>query len=213
MAYSKNASGADNQQGSPLPGFYWYDPSETTRRAPSKEEFIYYLQGAAHDATFRKKTTRFSQKNKEWLELLKFILDKIGCNSWIYKEGKDRNVYVLETSAKFLSLDFKIKDSDQKILISSYLRGFFDAEGGIPKKINDKLYIQLVQKNKNKLEMIKSALKKLDINTGKIHNPSKNVDPNYWRTFVSTKSHQDFIRKVWSWHPRKQKNFLAWVKI
>jgi len=36
----KNASSADNQQGSPLSFFKGYDPSETTRRAPFSKKAI-----------------------------------------------------------------------------------------------------------------------------------------------------------------------------
>ncbi len=64
---SNNATGADNQQGSPLLAKYAsYDPSETTRRTPSKNEMSAYLQGALHDATLRiknrTKIVRFTQK-------------------------------------------------------------------------------------------------------------------------------------------------------
>ena len=100
---SENVSGADNQQGSPLSVINGYDPSETTRRAPfflKKKIIIAYLQGALHDASFNKNHRfRFSQKGKEWLLVLQFLFKKIGYNSWIYKEGQNRDVYVLETLA------------------------------------------------------------------------------------------------------------------
>jgi hypothetical protein len=60
---SENASSAANQQGSPLSVFNSYDPSETTRRAPTQGEIKSYFLGALHDATFSKnKRFRFSQK-------------------------------------------------------------------------------------------------------------------------------------------------------
>ncbi len=64
---SKNVSGADNPQGSPLTILDSYDPSETTRRAPStKKEIIAYLNGVAHDASLNKKRRiRFVQKEKK----------------------------------------------------------------------------------------------------------------------------------------------------
>jgi len=206
---SENASGADNQQGSPLlPQCGSDDPSETTRRAPSKKEIRAYLQGALHDASLNKrKRYRFTQKGDEWLKVIQEFLCTLGYNAWIYREGKNRDVYALETLAEFLDFDFdptSLKMVEEK---SAYIRGFFDAEGGIPNKDSNRFYIQLVQKDKSKIKKLKKILNELGILTGKIHNPSVRVDPNYWRIFVSTRSHARFAQRIWSWHPRKQKIF------
>ena len=212
---SNNVSSADYQQGSPLYVRWAYDdPSETTRRTPSCKEMRAYLQGALHDATLNKgKLYRFSQKDKKWLCLIKFLLKHLGYNSWIYKEGASRDVYVLETLAGFLDFAFdptKLKSKKEK---SAYIRGFFDAEGGAPSDISAKFYIQLAQKNRRKIENLKFILNSLGISVGKIHNPSKKVDPDYWRIFISTKSHKDFIKVIWSWHPKKQDIFARRMKI
>lgn len=161
-----NASGAGNQQGSPLSVLYGYDPSETIRRAPfPKEEILAYLQGSLHDATLNKGNRfRFSQKDRRWLEILRFLFKKCGYNSWIYREGKNRNLYVLETTAGFLDFEFDFLADGSIERIKGYIRGFFDAEGGIPKKLTDRFYIQMTQKDKDKLEKIKIGLDKLDIN-------------------------------------------------
>ena len=86
-------------------------------------------------------------------------------------------------------------------------RGFFDAEGGIPRKENATFYIQLVQKNKPKLERLKEILLQAGIASGKIHNPSVRVDPEYWRFFIATRSHKEFATLIGSWHPRKSEIF------
>ena len=207
---SENVTGADNQQGSSLS--YKSNPSETTRRSPFKSdllksEILAYLHGAMHDASLNKKNRiRFGQKYPEWLDFIKDLLMSIGVNSWIYKEGKDRNYYILETVCKDLDFAFDpntLKTEGEKI---AYIRGFFDAEGGIP-RTNDVFYIQLVQKDFEKMEMLKKILLDLGIHCGKIHNPSKKVDPNYWRFFVSRKSHKNFASKIGSWHPIKAKIF------
>ena len=195
---SNKVISAANQQGS------LSDPSETTRRAPfSKNTIKAYLLGAMHDATLNKgKRYRFSQKGTEWLKLLQKLFKEIGYNSWIYKEGRNRDIYVLETLASFLDFSFnpmKLK-RNEKI---SYIRGFFDAEGGIPHKTKDRFYIQLVQKNKSKMLKIKNILSELDIKTGKIHNPSRKIDPNLWRVYVLSKSKNDFVDIIGSWHYRK----------
>ncbi len=208
---SENALSADNQQGSFRK--FANNPSETTRRTPfksgvlSKSEVYAYLHGAMHDASLNKnKRIRFGQKYPEWLDTLKDLLMSVGVNSWIYKEGKDREYYILETVCKDLHFSFNpttLTTEGEKI---AYVRGFFDAEGGIPQN-GGKFYIQLVQKNLPKMEALKNILADLGIYCGKIHNPSKQVDPNYWRFFVSTKNHKEFSSIIGSWHPIKAKIF------
>jgi intein-encoded DNA endonuclease-like protein len=195
----KNASSADNQQGS------LRDPSETTRRAPlSRGAIKAYLLGALHDGTFSSnRRFRISQKSTGWLKVLKKLFHQLGYNSWIYKEGAERKIYVLETLADFLDFQFnplRLSGNKEK---SGYVRGFFDAEGGIPRKAEARFYIQLVQNSRKKLEKIKTILNDLHIETGIIHNPSRNVDPDYWRMYVLAKSHRLFVKNIGSWHPRK----------
>lgn len=198
---SDKVTSAANQQGSSSKTA----PSETTRQAPFSQKAIKaYFLGALHDATFSKnKRYRFSQKGTEWLEFLQKLLKEIGYNSWIYKEGSNRDVYVLETLASFLDFSFnprKLSNTDEKI---GYVRGFFDAEGGIPHKNKDLFYIQLVQKNKQKLTDIKKILSELNINAGKIHNPSRRIDPDLWRMYILSNSRDRFVKIIGSWHPKK----------
>ena len=60
---------------------------------------------------------------------------------------------------------------------------------------------------------IKNILTDLKIKTGKIHNPSQKVDPNYWRIYVSAESQKAFVEKISSWHPRKIRTLAKRVKI
>ena len=39
---------------------------------------------------------------------------------------------------------------------------------------------------------------------GRIHNPSGEIDPNDWRVYVRSISHERFLKLVGSWHPRKR---------
>jgi intein-encoded DNA endonuclease-like protein len=194
-----NVSSADNQQGSRQKD----DPSETIRRDPQIKA---YLLGALHDGTFSSnKRFRISQAGTDWLEILKELFRRLGYNSWIYKEGKYRRVYVLETLANFLDFNFDpstLKNSEEKI---SYVRGFFDAEGGIPRDEKARFYIQLVQNDREKLEKLRDLLNDLGIETGKIHNPSQSVDPDYWRMYILADSQRIFLAKIGTWHPRKIK--------
>jgi len=210
MLSSDNQFRADNQQGRPQ---VLEEPSETTRQTPRVTEA--YLLGALHDGTYNvgRKTHRFSQANIEWLHILQRKLAQLGYRSWIYKEGKERSVYVLETNAPFLKILFdpsSLHTLEEKI---AYIRGFFDAEGGLPQKPNARFYIQLVQKNQAKLAWIHKTLVGQKISCGVIHIPSKKVDPDYFRFFIATKSHEKFSTIIGSEHPRKLRIFESRMKI
>ena len=210
---SNNAIGAGNQQAT-LRRRVGGESSETICQAPfTKIEIVAYLNGALHDASLNKgKRFRFVQKYVDWLEKLKKLLEEIGYRSWIYKEGKNRNLYVLETLCKELNFAFNpnnLKTDREKIM---YLRGFFDAEGGVP-RIPGRFYVQLVQKDYQKIAAIKQLLIDLKIESGKIHNPSHKVDPNYWRIFILVKYHDLFAKIIGSWHPIKSKIFSERLKI
>jgi hypothetical protein len=173
-----------------------------------------YMLGAFHDGTYNShhKTFRFCQKEKEWLEMLQNCLESIGSKSWMYKEGKTRNLFVLETTASFLHDQFSFAKSSTEEQIA-YIRGYFDAEGGIPQKMDSRYYIQLCQNNEQELTDIKVALEQMDIKCGKIHNPSHKVDSEYFRFYILSESHKRFMDKIGSWHPRKSKIFDLRMKI
>ena len=200
-------SSAGNQQGSLRQ--LADDPSETTRRASFLKA---YLLGTLHDGTFSSnRRFRISQSGTDWLRILQRIFKKLGYNSWIYKEGKDRNVYVLETLCKKLNFSFDPLNLTAKEKIA-YIKGFFDAEGGMPHKL-ERFYIQLVQKDFKKIQTIKDLLNELGIGSGKIHNPSKKVDPDYWRIFIPSKDYKKFAEIINSFHPLKAKIFRERMKI
>jgi LAGLIDADG-like domain len=92
-------------------------------------------------------------------------------------------------------------------------RGYFDAEGGIPRNRDARFYVQFVQKNREDLARVQSFLNDLGIRCGRIHNPSFRVDPDYWRFYVLADSHENFIRHVGSWHSRKRSLLEARMKI
>ena len=171
----------------------------------SKREYQAYLQGALHDGTRSDlhNTHRISQKGIGWLSQLSSLLAEMGHKSWMYREGKTREVYVLETTAHFLDTDY-----DPDLLVTdaeriAYVRGYFDAEGGLPRSPEARLYIQFTQKDRSELEQVKTILESMGIECGEVHTPSAEVDPDYWRFYVRAKSHMAFAGLIGSWHPRK----------
>ena len=216
---SDNPSGADNQQGSPSPspllGGVTPQRLHAELLAVGAKGLEAYLQGALRDATWsaRHRTHRFSQSNRDWLLVVEDALGLLGHRGWIYREGKTRNVWVLETTAKFLTLDYDPLDLVRSPSASSYVRGYFDTDGGIPRNANARLYIQLCQKDRQSLEKVVRLLQAGSICCGRIHNPSVRADPTYWRFFVRSCSHTAFFNSVGSWHPMKRQQIENRMKI
>lgn len=135
---------------------------------------------------------------------LSIMFSEMGQRSWIYREGKTRDVYVLETTASFLNIDYDPDLLETRAERKAYVRGYFDAEGGLPQSPNARFYIQFTQKDRDELEKVKTILERMEIQCGNLHNPSVRIDPNYWRFFVAAKSYRTFANEIGSWHPRKQ---------
>lgn len=159
-----------------------------------------YLLGALHDATKRKTTYRISQKSKKYVELIAQGIKKMGGNAWIYQEGKTRQLFIVEFSKSFLK-EAQVSSKEEKI---DYIRGYFDTDGGIAKRNSVRYYIYFCQKDRQDLSEAKEMLNELQITSGIIHNPSKNVDPDYWRFYISANSYHRFAQVIGSLHPEKK---------
>jgi hypothetical protein len=112
--------------------------------------------------------------------------------------------WVLETTASFLDVDYDATSLIGTPAGVSYVRGYFDAEGGMPRFARARLYLQLSQKNRASLEVLTKILEHEGICCGRLHQPSAAVDPDYWRFYVRAGSHDRFMRIIGSWHPRKR---------
>ncbi len=165
------------------------------------EECAAYLAGASHDGAYSRLhgTLRISQSTPEWLTVLQAVFRRLGSRSWIYREGA-RHVWVVESTCR-ITAPLDIFGPCER---AAYARGYFDAEGGLPWRTDRRFYIQLVQKDRRDLEHLRGCLADLGVRCGRIHNPSGRADPEYWRFYVLTSSHRDFIDLVGSWHPHKR---------
>jgi LAGLIDADG-like domain len=179
-------------------------PPEIIReiRTSTPRELTAYVAGAARDGHISRThgTLRIAQAGRDWLEVLQVALLELDRRSWIYEEGR-RGVFVLETS--FLPMDPPKSSARSNHL--AFARGYFDAEGGIPRAPEARFYIQFVQKDRHDLATVRRFLTQSKIHCGRVHNPSRRVDPNYWRFYVATCCHPLFLPTVGSWHPRKRR--------
>ncbi len=158
-----------------------------------------YLLGVLHDSTKTRYTHRVCQKNFPFIQFLAEGIKALGFKSWIYKEGKGRDLYIVEFSRKLLS-NTKICSASEK---RDYVRGYFDSEGGVPRSLTARYYVYFAQKNFDDISTLRNYLLELGIRCGTIHNPSQLVDPNYFRFYVLRNSHEQFGKLIGSYHPVK----------
>jgi len=158
-----------------------------------------YLVGAMHDGTIRRRTLRISQREEEYVIFVKSLILAKGRRAWTYREGHSRNLYIVEFSKTLLE-GHRIRTRRETI---HYVRGYFDAEGSVASPSASNPYLYFAQKDRLDLEELRSFLGELNVRCGVIHNPSRRVDPDYWRFFVSHGSLARFATVVGSWHPRK----------
>ena len=173
------------------------------RRADASE-IRAYLAGAMRDGTFNRlhRTIRIAQADIRWLKVLQTVLHCLGSKSWIYREG-NRRVWVVESTCQLGTLDIASPRA-----AAAFVRGYFDAEGGVPHQTDARFYIQITQKNRSELGQVRDVLERLGVRCGRLHNPSVRADPDYWRFYVPSASHRAFAERVGSWHPRKRELLL-----
>jgi DNA-binding transcriptional regulator WhiA len=159
-----------------------------------------YLKGIIHDGTEREYTFRISQKSLELIERIAEMVENLGFDAWTYEEG-NRGVHVVEFSKKAVE-DFEAESPEEK---QEYVRGYFDAEGSVPRSQDTRFYIYFAQKDRDDIEKLQSFVEELGIQTGKLHRPSKSSRPDYWRFYIPTLEHEKFARQVGSRHPSKEK--------
>jgi hypothetical protein len=160
-----------------------------------------YLLGLLHDATERKTTFRIATKSYYFAKEIVRGIHILGYKAWFYREGRSRCLWIVEFSKSHLERT-KIISRQNRI---DYLRGYFDAEGGIAKNSKVRYYLYFSQKNKRELVEIKRLLEHLGISCGRLHNPSKRIDPDYWRFYIRAKSYDNFAKLIGSLHFEKRK--------
>ncbi len=164
-----------------------------------------YLLGAMHDGTVRRTTIRISQKEEAYVRLIREIILAMGGRAWTYREGKSRRLYVVEFSRSLMG-QHRPRTRAERL---DYVRGYFDAEGGVPRDPSVAPYVYFAQNNREDLAELRTFLVELGIGCGRIHNPTQRAAPEYWRFYVSRPSIREFARLVGSWHPRKGPLLLA----
>ena len=145
-----------------------------------------YLLGALRDGTAdiregKNYEIKIAQKETEWLRLLQRLFERnfrakgnitrhVNGTDILRINGKDVVKNILEisemkTPQEFWDTPTVIKGQSLEIQIH-YLRGFFDAEGGLPKNpwTAKQKYLSFSQKNRGSLEFLREVLTRKEFN-------------------------------------------------
>jgi intein-encoded DNA endonuclease-like protein len=183
-------------------------------------EEVLYLLGALRDGNIDIRTgknyeIKIGQKCEGWLEKLKEIVEKSFrtkthiSNHLLRITNKESVMKIKElsditTPQEVWNTPRILQNLDSHSLIP-YIRGFWDAEGGLPKnpevtKKSEERYISFHQKNRESLEFIRRHLINLGFHPTKITICGKVFEFRICR--------RDEIKKFWkiigSWHPEKR---------
>jgi hypothetical protein len=185
---------------------------------------IYYIIGALRDGCLTAQNTiKIKQKNKQWLSdvlvpLFKQVFDRdIKNNIYIQKDYatvwylafKDREIW------KILK-EFQTKQPETKKEQKFYISGFWDADGGCPKKptLQKKIYIKFTQKDKKSLEELKEMIENFGIRCGKIRLSEDGQYGKIWRfTITNTNGIIKFCKQIGSLHPEKNQRLKRIVEL
>ncbi|MBI2075828.1 MAG: hypothetical protein HYT72_01095 [Candidatus Aenigmarchaeota archaeon] len=184
---------------------------------------IAYLLGALRDATAdvrkgKNYEIKIAQKETEWLRLLQKLFKKnFGFRGNITKHVNGTEILRLSGKAIVQNI---LEISEMKIpqelwntptiirkqppeIQKDYLRGFFDAEGGLPKdpKNAKQKYLSFSQKNREPLEFLRGVLIKQNFNPTNI-----TFCGNVWEFRLTRKKDLvNFNKTIGSWHKDRKR--------
>ncbi|MBI2667644.1 LAGLIDADG family homing endonuclease [Candidatus Woesearchaeota archaeon] len=198
---------------------------------------IAYIISALRDGCFTQQNSnyiyriRVYQKNKIWINRLSNILESTFDKTPRITFDKRKGIWCLEINSKTIFKEIVklseypgsqkewktpswiLKSSNE--IIKSYIKGFFDAEGGIPhieeREIAPKdIRIHFSQGNKQSLSELKSLIERFNIKTGKVCGPYYKKgysNPQYVLMIHGIKEMIKFYNLIGSLHPLKIKRF------
>jgi hypothetical protein len=178
---------------------------------------------------------KLAQKNYEWLELINGIFKRnFGKGGLIYRERRRSASGVIRMYYILRIFDKKVVDELMKLfgivtpqtrwgtptvikyagidLVSHYVRGFFDAEGGLPRDpIHAKQhYVSFDQANLEALAFVRDKLMQIGYRPTRITRTG-----NIWQFRLTRR--EDIMRfknEIGSWHPEKKRRLdLLYVSL
>ena len=180
-----------------------------------------YLLGALRDASIdirkgKNYEVKIAQKNRKWLEILQTIIErKFGYKGKITKHQKNYHILritrktVVERIVAIAEITTPQSQWNTPTIIKKqpleiqkeYIKGFFDAEGGLPRNPKKWKYISFDQKAKEPLEFVRNVLIKLGFKPTNL-----TLTSGVWQFRLTRKNDIiNFDIKIGSLHPEKIK--------
>ncbi len=176
---------------------------------------IYYILGSLRDGCLTSQwTIKIKQKNREWLSdvlvpLFKKVFDRDIKNN-IYIQRGYTTVWYLAFKDEKIWKALKHHEArpartqeEQKF----YIMGYWDADGGCPKKPSNKrkIYIKFTQKDKKSLDELKKMVENFGIKCGKVRLSENARYGKIWRFSITNKVGMiRFCKEISSLHPEKR---------
>lgn len=188
-----------------------------------------YMFGALRDGSIdirkgKNYEIKIAQDSPEWLKIIKQIIDsnfktKSNINNGLVRVTRknivSKIIEISDMEVPQVNWDTPevIKNSKSKEIITSYIRGFWDSEGGLPKnpsktKKAEQRYISFHQKNKETLNFIREKLISFDFHPTKITFCSKVFEFRICRKKEILK----FYKEIGTWHPEKEKRLKKLIE-
>ena len=189
-----------------------------------------YLLGALRDGSIdlregKNYEIKIFQNSEDWLLILKQIIDKNFNTKSNVNNGLVR-ITRKEIVSKIIEISNMtipqvnwntpeiIKESLSKKIITSYIRGFWDAEGGLPKnpiktKKAEERYISFHQKNKEALDFIREKLIDFGYHPTKITFCGKVFEFRICRK----KEIMKFYKEIGTWHSEKKERLKKLIDV
>lgn len=193
-------------------------------------EDLAYLFGALRDGSIdirkgKNYEIKIAQKHNDWLKIIKNIIDKnfntvSNINNGLVRVTRKKVVSEMirlsdmEVPQINWNTPSMIKKSNSDRIIISYIRGFWDSEGGLPKhpektKKASERYISFHQKNKEALTFIRDKLINFGFNPTKITFCGKVFEFRICRK----KEILRFYKEIGTWHPEKEKRLKKLINV
>jgi intein-encoded DNA endonuclease-like protein len=190
-------------------------------------ENVLYLIAALRDGSIDSRNgknyeIKIGQKDQRWLsDIIKPIIEsnfgvRVNIHKNLLRLTNKKAVQEIQRISGIKSFGWNTPETVKKLPLEKripYIRGFWDAEGGLPKKPetcdrSEQTYISFHQKQKEPLIFIRNSLIKMGFKPTKI---TKCSNAHEFR--ITRKEHMKrFYNKIGSWHPEKSKRMTRLIK-
>lgn len=185
---------------------------------------IYYIVGALRDGCLTTQwTIKIKQKNRKWLSAVLVPLFK-----HVFNRDIKNNIYIQKEYTTVWYLAFKdeiiwkiLKHLTEQIPETAegqkfYIMGFWDADGGCPKKpmYKKKIYIKFTQKDRRSLKELKLMIENFGIKCGNVRLSEDARYGKIWRFSITNKDGMiKFCKEIGSLHPEKKQRLKTIIDL